>query len=115
MTHHPHPYRIKGNKRHKHMTLPAAEFIRRFLIHVLPSGFHRIRHYGLLANKARAETLSLAQQHLLVTPEPDEPAQDNSSDTVFTCRDCGEPMIVVSRVERHYGARAPPLRGGAQP
>ena len=45
-------YRIKGRDRQKTMTLPVAEFIRRFLIHVLPSGFHRIRHYGLLASGA---------------------------------------------------------------
>ena len=43
-------YRAKGRTRHKTMTLDPAEFMRRFLLHVLPSGFHRIRHYGLLAN-----------------------------------------------------------------
>lgn len=50
-------YRIEGKKRYKHMTLQTDEFIRRFLIHVLPSGFHRIRHYGLLSNKARSEAI----------------------------------------------------------
>src|SRR5277367_4250712 len=45
-------YRLEGRDRQKTMTLPVAEFIRRFLIHVLPSGFHRIRHYGLLASGA---------------------------------------------------------------
>src|SRR5208337_3233503 len=47
-------YRIKGRDRLKTMTLDAAEFIRRFLLHVLPSGFHRIRHYGLFASVVRA-------------------------------------------------------------
>ena len=48
-------YRAKGKTRYKTMTLSADEFMRRFLLHVLPSGFHRIRHYGLLANAGRRE------------------------------------------------------------
>jgi len=52
-------YRAKGRTRYKTMTLAASEFIRRFLLHVLPGGFHRIRHYGLLANAAREETPAL--------------------------------------------------------
>jgi hypothetical protein len=48
-------YRIEGPGRYKTMTLETAEFIRRFLIHVLPKGFHRIRHYGLFASSARAD------------------------------------------------------------
>ena len=59
-------YRIKGRDRQKTMTLPVAEFIRRFLIHVLPSGFHRIRHYGLLASGARAHNIARVRQ--LLTP-----------------------------------------------
>ncbi len=51
-------YRAKGGDLHKTMALPIAEFIRRFLTHVLPSGFHRIRHYGLFANGGRAENLA---------------------------------------------------------
>ena len=51
-------YRIEGAGRYKTMTLDVAEFIRRFLIHVLPKGFHRIRHYGIFANGSRAETLA---------------------------------------------------------
>jgi hypothetical protein len=65
-------YRLNGPGRHKAMTLDAAEFIRRFLIHVLPKGFHRIRHYGLFANGSRTETIARARQLLaVVAPNPD--------------------------------------------
>jgi Putative transposase len=62
-------YRAKADARYKLMTLDADEFIRRFLIYVLPSGFHRIRHYGLLANANRADNIALARQ-LLGAPDP---------------------------------------------
>jgi hypothetical protein len=62
-------YRAKGRTRYKRMTLAADEFIRRFLLHVLPAGFHRIRHYGLFANGGRAENLARARQ-LLGQPPP---------------------------------------------
>jgi len=70
-------YRREGRDRQKTMTLPIAEFIRRFLIHVLPSGFHRIRHYGLLASGARARNIARGRQ--LLTPaeqsNPNEAAE----------------------------------------
>ena len=62
-------YRAKGDARYKLMTLDADEFIRRFLIHVLPDGFHRIRHYGLFANANRAGNIALARR-LLGVPDP---------------------------------------------
>ena len=62
-------YRTKGPARHKIMTLDTGEFIRRFLIHVLPTGFHRIRHYGLLASGKRAENIAKARE-LLAMPGP---------------------------------------------
>ena len=62
-------YRAKGDARYKLMTLDADEFIRRFLIHVLPDGFHRIRHYGLFANANRADNIALARR-LLAVPRP---------------------------------------------
>src|ERR1700746_4028385 len=62
-------YRAKGDARYKLMTLDANEFIRRFLIHVLPDGFHRIRHYGLLANANRGNNMPLAAR-LLGAPDP---------------------------------------------
>ena len=63
-------YRAKGRCRYKRMTLPVAEFMRRFLLHVLPHGFHRIRHYGLLANAARVENLARARELLAAPPSP---------------------------------------------
>jgi len=67
-------YRIKGHDRRKTMTLDAAEFIRRFLLHVLPSGFHRIRHYGLFAGAVRAQNIERACQ-LLAASEPSAPGR----------------------------------------
>ena len=67
-------YRAKGRERQKVMTLASDEFIRRFLIHVLPSGFHRIRHYGLFANGGRAENIARARE-LLGVPATAERAQ----------------------------------------
>ena len=64
-------YRIKGRDRLKTMTLDAGEFIRRFLLHGLPSGFHRIRHYGLFASAVRAATSSARGSSLpSSTPRP---------------------------------------------
>ena len=70
-------YRAKADVRYKLMTLDADEFIRRFLIHVLPDGFHRIRHYGLLANANRAGNIALARQLLGI---PDTPPSSGESD-----------------------------------
>ena len=61
------------------MTLATDEFIRRFLIHVLPKGFHRIRHYGLLANGNRAANIAHARELLAVPPRPNEPEDARSS------------------------------------
>jgi len=68
-------YRIDGRERYKVMTLEAGEFIRRFLIHVLPGGFHRIRHYGLFASTKRAENITQARQ-LLNAPAPQNEPSD---------------------------------------
>jgi hypothetical protein len=66
-------YRIEGPGRYTTMTLDVREFIRRFLIHVLPKGFHRIRHYGLLASANRAETIAQARELLgLAAPVAEE-------------------------------------------
>jgi len=70
-------YRAKTGARYKLMTLDADEFIRRFLIHVLPDGFHRIRHYGLLANGNRTGNIALARRLLGV---PDSPPSSRDSD-----------------------------------
>ena len=68
-------YRIEGRDRYKRMTLAYDEFIRRFLIHVLPDGFHRIRHYGLFASGSRADNLARARQ-LLAAPTPQPQSDD---------------------------------------
>jgi hypothetical protein len=102
-------YRVKGRQRYKTMSLDTGEFIRRFLMHVLPSGFHRIRHYGLLSNKARSEALPLVRQHLQVVPVLEEQDQSQSETPVFLCRHCGEPMIIIEVFERPYTARGPPI------
>jgi hypothetical protein len=67
-------YRIKGRDRYKRMTLAAGEFIRRFLIHVLPKGFHRIRHYGLFAKGTCADTIARARELLAVVKPEGQPA-----------------------------------------
>jgi len=105
-------YRRPFAKRQGTMTLDTPEFIRRFLIHVLPSGFHRIRHYGMLANANRASALALSRQ-LLCVPEPAPATKEQSEGAievpVFVCRHCGEPMIIIGVFERANAARAPPL------
>jgi hypothetical protein len=74
-------YRTEGRDRQKVMTLATGEFIRRFLIHVLPQGFHRIRHYGLLASGTRADNLAHARHLLNVprhSPRPEIPSRPTS-------------------------------------
>jgi hypothetical protein len=102
-------YREHGRTRNKTMTLGTEEFMRRFLLHVLPSGFHRIRHYGMLANANRKHDIATARS-LLHQPAP-VPAADGSADhccprPTFVCRHCGAPMLVVETF-----ARAPRIRG----
>jgi hypothetical protein len=102
-------YRAKGRTRHKTMTLAADEFMRRFLLHVLPVGFHRIRHYGLLANAGRRE--NLAKARALLNASRPMPANDETADTpapTFVCRCCGATMRVIEIVMRQQPIRAPP-------
>jgi hypothetical protein len=103
-------YRIKGDKRYKTMDLKTDEFIRRFLIHVLPNGFHRIRHYGLLSNKTISHVLPLLRKHLNAVPELEAQPQSDTSGAVFVCRRCGEPLIIIEIMERAFTARAPPVQ-----
>jgi predicted RNA-binding Zn-ribbon protein involved in translation (DUF1610 family) len=104
-------YRAKGRARYKTMTLAAEEFMRRFLLHVLPGGFHRIRHYGLLANAGRRENLARARELLHVVADA-KPQEDNAPgaipQTTFLCPDCGATMIIVEIVARRQPIRAPP-------
>jgi Putative transposase/Transposase zinc-binding domain len=90
-------YRINGPRRYKTMTLDTHEFIRRFLIHVLPSGFHRIRHYGLLASGMKADNLVLARKLLDTAPPAPEP-EDTAAEppTVFKpCPCCGSALRII--------------------
>ncbi len=119
-------YRARGGDRHKIMTLEADEFIRRFLIHVLPKRFHRIRHTGLFANGGRAKNLALARQLLDVEiapdrtdPEGDETGQDEQACTQ-PCPSCGGTMIVIETFQpgqtpSPHPPRAPPPRSGDSP
>jgi hypothetical protein len=115
-------YRNKQRFRHKAMTLKTDEFIRRFLIHVLPSGFHRIRHYGLLANSGRRDNLKRARE-LLIDKTDDDDANDKGAidsaksnktpepvPATYICPDCGSPMIIIECFERGQQPRAPPSR-----
>src|SRR3546814_19366603 len=89
------------------MTLAADEFIRRFLLHALPRGFHRIRHYGLLASARRKDHLERARRLLNVAPPPaDDPTDD--AEPRPTCPCCGGTMIIIAVFERRDQPRAPP-------
>jgi len=107
-------YRIKGRDRLKIMTLDAAEFIRRFLLHVLPKGFHRIRHYGLFAGTVRAQNIERARQALAAskaTPESSRAEADSETETPSSarrCPCCGGRMIIVETFEGARPARSPP-------
>ena len=107
-------YRRDERERYRTMTLAPDEFIRRFLLHVLPKGFHRIRHYGLLANPTRKANIARARQ-LLSAPGP-EVEGSATADAVATdltdwrppCPCCGGRMIIVEIFEHGSQPRAPP-------
>ena len=108
-------YREKSRTRYKTMTLSAAEFMRRFLLHVLPKGFHRIRHYGLLGNAHRKADLATVSE-LLQAPNslPDPPADKPhhaahiAQPPLFLCRHCGAQMIILQTLPPTPHIRGPP-------
>jgi hypothetical protein len=108
-------YRRNGQERYRTMTLVPGEFIRRFLLHVLPKGFHRIRHYGLLASTRKAN-IARARE-LLAAPEPQTVRDETTSaaaapiDHRPPCPCCGGRMIIVETFERGGGPRDPPPSG----
>jgi hypothetical protein len=109
-------YRVEGRERFKTMTLATGEFIRRFLMHVLPKGLHRIRHYGLFANGSRAENLARIRVLLETAsdsqPSHVDPAQDDAGTTagesLGPCPCCGGHRVIIEIFEQPHKARAPP-------
>jgi hypothetical protein len=104
-------YRRDGPERQKRMTLTAAEFIRRFLIHVLPQGFHRIRHFGLFANTRRAA--NLVKLRALLEPQSDPQAIQAANDNVALveaspCPCCGGRMRLIEVFQRGAQPRLAP-------
>jgi hypothetical protein len=83
------------------MTLSSQEFLRRFLLHVLPRGFVRIRFSGFLANRRRANLLPLCQKLLLENPKPDSPSAlkfSSPQPSCFRCPRCACPMTLIERL-----------------
>jgi hypothetical protein len=103
-------YRSDGNDRYKTMTLDVHEFIRRFLIHVLPSGFHRIRHYGLFASGVRSHNIARARELLAAPASQKEHARVDNNKADLTspsrsCPCCGGRTIVIETFERGRASR----------
>ncbi len=105
-------YRAKGRARQKVMRLAKDEFIRRFLIHVLPSGFHRIRHYGLFASGVRAQNIARVRELLGVAApreqddkRPKDANQPEPRILAHPCPCCGGRMIVIETFERGRASR----------
>jgi hypothetical protein len=113
-------YRGNERARYRTMTLASDEFIRRFLLHVLPKGFHRIRHYGLLASAGCKGNIARARDLIAVPAPPDPPAEDDSSDQATgaaanyrpPCPCCGGRMVIVESFERGAAPRGPPSSQG---
>jgi hypothetical protein len=117
VTFHYKDYRRNGQARYRTMTLEPDEFIRRFLLHVLPKSFHRIRHYGLLASATCKTNIARARE-LIAAPVPpvSTPAEHDKADQAAgaaadhrpPCPCCGGRMIIVETFERCGAPRAPP-------
>ncbi len=109
-------YRVQGSGRHTTMTLETTEFIRRFLIHVLPKGQHRIRHYGFFGNGNRAANIAVIRELLWVkAPDtdhsdgaPTEGADEQHRVLTLPCPCCGGRLIIVETFAPEQQPRAPP-------
>jgi hypothetical protein len=97
-------HRRDSADRQRTMTLSHDEFIRRFLLHFLPKGFHRIRHYGLLASAGRKANVARARELLAVPAVSDTPLPDPP----LPCPCCGGRMVIIEIFQRAARARAPP-------
>lgn len=110
-------YKAKEGSRNKTMTLSVDEFIRRFLLHTLPYRFHRIRHYGFLANTVRRDAIALLRDVLEdIKATERENHQEDTKETEplipsFPCPHCAKPMVIIDAIPRHAQQRAPPLKG----
>ena len=82
------------------MTLATDEFIRRFLLHVLPDGFHRIRHDGLFASGARAANIARILRLLAPAFPPDNPAPAATTSADAACPCCGGRLVIIERFRR---------------
>jgi hypothetical protein len=103
-------YRRDGAERYQTMTLAPAEFIRRFLLHVLPRGFHRIRHYGLLASATRKDNIARIRA-LLAVPQPtvpETPSGEPGLEPWRRCPCCGGSMVIIEILAGSIQPRAPP-------
>jgi len=113
-------YRRDERARYRTMTLAPREFIRRFLLHVLPKGFHRIRHYGLLASAGCKANIARARELIAVPLPPDPPAENKNTDQATgaaanyrpPCPCCGGRMVIVESFERGATPRGPPSSQG---
>ena len=114
-------YRAKGRTKIKTMTLSADEFMRRFLLHVLPTGFHRIRHYGLIANGGRRDNLEKVRELLQFADNAaalqEDPTTDSADEqppevttATYVCPDCGAAMCIIELLAPSRFIRAPPRR-----
>ena len=101
-------YRRSAADRQQVMTIATDEFIRRFLLHFLPKGFHRIRHYGLLAGSSRRDGITLARRLLQVAPSPDDDEPNELPDRRPPCPCCGGHMVIIETFARWQQPRAPP-------
>jgi len=112
-------YRADARERQKLMTLATGEFIRRFLIHVLPQGFHRIRHYGLFASGARADNIARARRLLDVPAAQPEAGDTNCAEAnepkplSHPCPCCGGRMVIIETFERGSSPRYRPAASTA--
>jgi hypothetical protein len=98
-------YRLKGRTKRKTMQLDTLEFMRRFMLHVLPSRFHRIRHFGLLASRTK---LALARRLLAMPVVEDNLSSPSDNDPPFQCYACQNTMTISAITEPLYLSRAPP-------
>ena len=104
-------YRRSGPQRQQVMTLDAREFMRRFLLHVLPHGFHRIRHYGLFASATRKTNIARIRELLAApSPAPEPVDAEEPPDPLPPCPCCGGRMRIIETFERWKQPRGPPRR-----